>query len=423
MKTLARRFIAHWLELQVQQLVAAKKLEVVAVTGSFGKTSTKLAIASVLGQKYRVLAHEGNYNTELGLPLSVFELDVPTQIMNPLAWQKIMRNVKQAAANYSYQVLVLELGIDKPGDMDAFLRYLTPDIGVITAISPVHIEYFKDVEQIADEKFKLALGSRQTIICSDSQYLVARASKLQTRPITFGASGVFRLADQVATEEGIKGSLCLANETIRVQTHVIAEHGLRAVEAAAAVGKNLGLSNSQIKAGVEAFRPVHGRMNPLQGLNGSLIIDDSYNSSPEAAIAAIQTLISLPGKHIAILGSMNELGEYAEEGHRSVGAAAAGSKLDLLVTIGQQARDYLADEALKTMEPEQVKSFDSPIEAGTFVAPLLTAKHVVLAKGSQNGVFAEEGVKLLLANPKDVDKLIRQSAKWQKTKSEQFKVK
>lgn len=420
MKTFIRNLIARWLTRQVRDLIRQHDLRVVGVTGSYGKTSTKLAIAAVLGQKYAVLAHEGNYNSELGMPLSVFGETVPANLANPLTWLAVAARVRAKSHNYPYQALVLELGVDHPRDMDAFLRYLTPDIGVVTAVGPVHVEYFIDVEEIADEKFKLALGSKQAVINSDYDYLTSRAKLLNVDAITFGKSGQYHFDSTKTSSQGVEGDLCMPDKTLRVQTHVIAEHALRALEAAAAVGRLMGLNDAQIQAGVQAFRPVSGRMNPLPGVNGALIIDDTYNSSPDAVIAALNTLAELPGKRIAILGTMNELGDHSEAEHRRVGREAAKPKLDLLVTIGLDAQRYLADEAAKKMDKKTIISFMSPYEAGEYVRPLLTSKHVVLAKGSQNGVFAEEAVKLLLADDKDADKLVRQSAKWQKTKQEQF---
>ena len=421
MKLLVRNLIAGWLAQQVKKLIRDKSLKVVGVTGSYGKTSTKLAIASVLGQKYAVLAHAGNYNTELGLPLSVFEEEVPKSLISPMQWLAVAGRVQQKAKNYPYKVLVLELGVDHPKDMDAFLRYLTPDIGVVTAVAGVHLENFLDVDEIADEKFKLALGSSKALLYTANPYIKTRADQLLEDYLSYGEASDNRFTATTLGPEGIEGTLKLDGAELDIKTHVIAEHSLRALEAAAVVGKELGLGEAQIQAGVQNFRPVNGRMNPLPGLNGSVIIDDSYNSSPEAAVAAVKTLAGFAGPRVAILGSMNELGDYAEKGHRLVGAEVAKAKIDLLVTIGEQARLYLADEALKTMKPKQVQSFDSPYEAGEFVKPLLTGKHIVLAKGSQNGVFAEEAVKLLLADPKDADKLVRQSAQWQSKKEAQFK--
>ncbi len=415
MKILFRRLIARRLEKEVKRLIAAKHPIVVAVTGSVGKTSTKLAISHVLSTKYKVQAHQGNYNSEVSLPLSMFEMDVPAQLTNPLEWQKIFKAIRQRTKTFDYGAVVLELGADRPGDIAKFMRYLTPDIGVVTAVEPVHIESFKTIEAIFHEKSQLALGSRKTVLNVDDPRLMQLKKELHVPVTTYGVGGEVHFTKAEITSSGIKGELFLGSESVTVQTQVIGQHSLRALEAAAAVGQEIGLTPAQIKNGIETFTPVKGRMNPLPGKNGSTIIDDSYNASPKAVVAALDTLIQAKGRKIAILGNMNELAEQAEDGHRQVGAAAA--KVDLLITIGDLAEKYLADEAHKNgLRTDNIKSFNSPFEAGDFVAGLLKKGDTVLVKGSQNGVYSEEAVKLLLADKKDIRKLVRQTPEWLKKK-------
>ncbi len=418
LKSSARRFIARVLERQVKQLIIGNHLKVVAVTGSVGKTSTKLAIATILQQKFRVLAHEGNYNSEIGLPLSIFELETPSNLVNPLAWFKIFSLARRKAANYPYDVLVLELGADQPGDIGKFMGYLQPDIGIITAIAPAHTEQFGSVEAILEEKFKLALGSRLVMLNADDNLLMSRSSEVKDRLITFGEGGDYGW-DELDLNRGA-GQLRLGKYgTLGVKLNVIAIHAAQTIVIAGAVADQLGLDSQQIVDGAGQVKPFRGRMNPLSGALGSLIIDDTYNSSPSAAMAALKTLKTYSGTKIAIMGSMNELGAYSEEGHKLVGRACSG--VDWLITIGEAASNYLAHEAVKVgMKPDKVKTFDSPYAAGAFVKNLLGKDVTVLAKGSQNRVFAEEAIKLLLANSKDEDQLVRQSPKWQAVKLQQF---
>lgn len=417
MKKLFRRLVASRLENQVAQLIADNHIKVVAVTGSVGKTSTKLAIAEVLRTKFKVLAHEGNYNSEIGLPLSIFELEVPSNLFNPLAWSKILATMRQKAKNYPYNVLVLEMGVDTPGEMDIYLRYITPDVGLVTAIQKVHIEQFKTIEAIAYEKLKLPKASHKAVLNNDDPILREAAKELGA--LTFGQSGEVHFENLDLQPDGIAGDLKLADGSVSVKTKVIAEHSLRALEAAAAVGLDLGLDSEQIKAGIENFRPFKGRMNPLPGIKNSTVIDDSYNSSPGAAVAAIEALMKLPGRHLAVLGSMNELGDYAEEGHRLVGEQCAG--LDYLVTVGADAENYLVPAAIKAgLAAAKIRSFSSPFEAGRVMSAQVQAGDVVLCKGSQNRVFVEEAVKQLLADPSDQSQLVRQSKAWMTKKRAQF---
>jgi UDP-N-acetylmuramoyl-tripeptide--D-alanyl-D-alanine ligase len=162
-------------------------------------------------------------------------------------------------------------------------------------------------------------------------------------------------------------------------------------------------------------------MHSLPGLNGSTIIDDTYNSSPDAVVAALGTLAHMPvtGRRIALLGSMNELGDESPRYHREVGAAAAG--MDMLVTVGDMANTHLGPAAVAAgLDPTRFRSAQSPYAAADYLALILQPGDVVLAKGSQNRVFAEEAVKYLLADPADRVHLVRQSKSWLKAKARQF---
>jgi UDP-N-acetylmuramoyl-tripeptide--D-alanyl-D-alanine ligase len=424
LRVLLRTWVARRLESQVVRLIRERNPLVIGVTGSVGKTSTKLAIAHLLSTRYHVLAHQGNYNTEIGLPLAIFELEVPTHLTNPLIWVRILREVHRRRRSFAYDAMVLELGADQPGDIAKFMRYLTPHIGVLTAIAPVHTEQFGSVEAILDEKWLLARGSQRVLINADDERLVQQRAEL-TEDVVMGfgiENGDWQLSKLRLAKNGYEASLRRPDDKpLKVKTHALARHSLYALIAAAAVADWGGVSGRDIRRQLESWRPVKGRMSPLSGKKGSLIIDDTYNSSPDAAIAALDALYTLEGRHIAILGSMNELGEFEAEGHRQVGAQCG--KLDLLVTIGRAANEFLAPAARKAgLRAKQVAIFDSPYEAGSYLVDMLKKNDVVLAKGSQNGVFAEEAVKLLLANLKDREQLVRQSPEWLREKESQFPV-
>ncbi len=421
-KALLRGWVARRLEAQVVRLIRERDPLIIAVTGSVGKTSTKLAIAHVLSAKYHVLTHHGNYNSEIGLPLSIFEMDVPEQLINPFAWIRILHSVRQRRQTFAHDALVLELGADQPGDIGKFMRYLRPHIGVLTAIAPVHTEQFGSVEAILDEKWRLASGSHRVLINADDRRLMERCASLPAdTALTFGLDmGDWRMSNLQLGKHGYDATLERpADKSLKIKTHVIGRHSFYALAAAAAVADWSDVPGSDIRRQLGSWQPVKGRMNPLPGKKGSMILDDTYNSSPDAAIAALDSLYALGGRHIAILGSMNELGEYEAEGHRRVGSHCG--KLDLLVTIGQAAHEQLAPAARKAgLKAKRVVTFSSPYDAGAYVSGLLKKGDVVLAKGSQNGVFAEEVVKLLLADPADSDQLVRQSPEWLREKESQF---
>lgn len=421
-QTIKRRLkllAAARLEAHVNQLLKRHPdLKLVAVGGSVGKTSTKLAIATVLKQKLRVSHHEGNYNDHISVPISILGLAMPS-LYNPLSWRKTLRLAKQAAAaDYPYDVILVEFGTDQPGDIPAFMKLLKPDIGVVTATTPEHMEFFKTTKAVLDEEFSLARGSKLVVLNSDDAGLKGRLGDLQQTVITYGQSGTVHLAGGGQTAGS--ANLCLGHDTIDVKLSVVGRHSQYALLAAAAVAKQLGLSPAEIAAGVAKFKPVPGRMNPLVGKGSSLIIDDSYNASPDAVIAALATLAEVAtGRQIAVLGSMNELGDYAKTGHEQVGAAC--SNLDLLVTIGKDAKELLIPAAVKAgLKPEQIKSFMSPYEAGEWLGPQIGRGDTILVKGSQNGVYSEEATALLLRDSDDRSKLVRQTPDWLTKKKAQF---
>lgn len=425
LKGMIKDTITKVLEFQAKRLLKKHKPIIVAVAGSVGKTSTKLNIATVLSQKYKVLAHYGSYNTHIAVPLAIFDASIPLQLKNPISWLKVLLETQHKLNQpYPYEVLVLELGTDHPGEIEYFKNYIHPDIAVVTAVTPEHMEFFGTIDAVAKEELAIAHFSKETLINRDD--VDVAFSKLVPEGInldTYGTSGVaeYRFETQdVKPGQGFAGSFVspeFGKQAMNLQ--VVGEHNVRTVVAAGAVGIKLGLSAGQVLAGMQAIRPVNGRMNLLQGLKDSILIDDTYNSSPIAAIAALQALYKFPtNQRIAILGSMNELGDYSPQAHKQVGDACDPALLDWVVTIGADAANYLAPIA--EAKGCRVRTFTSPYEAGAFVHSVLQPQGVVLAKGSQNGVFAEESLKELLGGVDEDQKLVRQSSDWMAIKQAQF---
>ncbi|MGH9857031.1 MAG: glutamate ligase domain-containing protein, partial [Acidobacteriota bacterium] len=207
-----------------------------------------------------------------------------------------------------------------------------------------------------------------------------------------------------------------------VQLGLVGEHNLKSAVAAAGVATMMGVPNATIKKQLATLKPMAGRMQLIRGKNGSTIIDDTYNASPQAVKAALQTLYGLPksGRKIAVLGSMNELGATSQRAHQQIGRDCDRGHLDQVITIGREAAQYLAPAA--TAAGCQVESFLSPYAAGRYLARRLQKGDIVLAKGSQNGVFAEEAVAQLLASSQDKVKLVRQGGNWPQIKARQFHI-
>lgn len=421
-----KNFLLFLVEFQTKRFLRRHKPKVIAVAGSVGKTSTKLAIATVLGVRYRVLFEEGNYNVEISVPMTIFGLRMPplAKLRNPLTWLlQLWYMERKIRSPFEYDVILLELGTDHPGDIDHFKRYLHPDIAVVTAVAPEHMEYFKTIDAVAREELSVANFSELAIINRDDIDESFAKYMNNSNVDTYGTSGVAEyhyLVDDFEAGKGFVGKFVSPEFGEQpVILKLAGEHNVKAAVAAGVVAAKMGLSAKEITTGLQAVRPVKGRMNILRGLLDSTIIDDTYNSSPAAAVAALQTLYLFPSKQkIAILGSMNELGDFSQKAHEQVGSACDPTLLDWVVTIGEDAERFLAPAAAR--KGCRVRSFRSPYEAGAFVHSVLAPRATVLAKGSQNGVFAEEAVKVLLHATEEESQLVRQGSDWMAKKEAQF---
>ena len=393
---------------------------VIAVAGSVGKTSTKSAIATVLSEKYNVQWQNGNYNDIVSVPLIFFGQKMPN-IYNPFGWLKLfMSAVIQILGSYKYNIVIIELGSDKPGDIGFFKKYLHVDYGILTAISAEHMENFNDIEAVAKEE--LGISEIADVLIVDIDSVDKKYLKSLKNIMTIGeGSEDCRITSRNLTPElkrPVKFSL-KTGKSIELETEILGKQGLPAMAVATLLSSELELTDQQIKCGLNSIKPFAGRMQPLSGLKGSLIIDDTYNASPKAVETALMTLYEIPAKNkIAILGQMNELGKHSKALHQEIGRSCDPKQLKLVVTIGKDANKYLASEAER--RGCKVVRCPSPYHASDVVRPLLRKDTVILAKGSQNGVFAEEAIKELLYNPEDVNKLVRQSNSWLKIKDSQF---
>nr|AIA15125.1 Mur ligase middle domain protein [uncultured bacterium] len=419
MKKILRSIVCTILEWQVRRLRHKHRFQVIVVAGSISKTSTKLATAHTLEVSRRVIYQTGNYNDRVTVPLVLFGHQLPS-LLNVLAWLRIfVSNEAKIRLPYFYDVAVLEIGTDNPGQIKRF-AYLQPDIAVVTAITPEHMEFFKTLDRVGAEELKVCDFSDKVLVNADD----TPAKYIQDRGVlTYGqSSGVTYQASDI-NPLGLEGSdveLQLGTEPpFTARAHILGTQGVKILLAAAATAALAGLDDDEIQKGLLEVKPFAGRMQVLQGVRNSTIIDDTYNASPAPVIAALDVLYAAEApQRIAILGNMNELGDFSEEAHRQVGAYCRKDKLDLVVTIGPDAEKYLAHEA--AAQGCLIKSCSSPYEAGEYVKAHLAEGAVVLAEGSQNGVFAEESLKTLLANPGDAKRLVRQSAYWLEQKQRQF---
>lgn len=419
-----KKFVRWNLERYVKKYFKKHSPKLIAVVGSVGKTSTKLAIATVLSERYRIRTQNSNHNTDMSVPLGILGVEYPSDVHSIASWLAVFKAARlRIKTPQDVDVIIQELGTDAPGDIQAFGMYLKPDITVITSVSAEHMEFFGTLEKVAAEELSAAKFSQLTIVNRDdvdgkySKY--AETNSISTYGLSSPAEYRIEL-DPASPLDGRMGKFYAPEwEPLSVNIQLVGDHSVKAVVAAAAVGAKLGLTAQQIAVGVAKITPVPGRMSILRGMNESIIIDDSYNSSPLAATAAIETLYGIEApQRIVILGSMNELGSFTAEAHRQVASLCDPTKLEWVVTVGEIAQTYLAPFALE--KGCQVKSFKSPYEAGGFVHSVVRPGGIVLVKGSQNNVFSEEAVKVLLRDADDKKYLVRQDDVWMKKKQQFF---
>lgn len=410
-------------ELAKEYFTKHQDVKLVVVVGAAGKTTTKSAIATVLSQQFRVRVESGNLNDSMSVPPALLGVKYPDlkKLRSPFAWRKVFREMKKViAAPSDVDVIVQELGTDMPGQVPHFGEYLKPDLAVVTSVVPEHMEFFKTMENVAREELSVTAFSKETLINRDDIDDKFAEYMLSDRVTTYGvhapAENYFVTNGEQNVLDGFKGDMILVGlGKVPADVNLIGQHSLRAAIAAGAVGARLGMSAVNVSRGVGEIKAVSGRMNVLPGRQDTTIIDDTYNSSPSAAIAALKVLYQVKApQRFAILGSMNELGDTSASAHQEVGDFCDPTLIENVITVGKEANEFLAPAA--KARGNRVFCFLNPVEAGAFVSQRMSKGAVILAKGSQNGVFTEEAIKVLLKGTKEEKQLVRQNSYWMERK-------
>jgi UDP-N-acetylmuramyl pentapeptide synthase len=397
------------------------RLIIVGVTGSIGKTSTKDAIFTILHSRFPIQRSEKSYNTEFGMPLAILGQD--SGFSSPWKWIKVMTGAVWNAlvGGRDVHMLVAEMGVDKPGDMVQLLKLAQPVVGVMTNIRPVHLAegQFKDLDDIFNEKKKLVESIPEkgfAILNADDPYILQLRDALKCKTIWYGSSEIadLRLLSAESTEDGLRITVSYKDQMAVVTLPLLGGFQAYVLLPAVAVALTQGFELQEALDALQKYQLPPGRMNPIAGVNGSLIIDSSYNASPEAVKEALGVLGSMGGRRIAVLGNMNELGAHTESLHRDVGRHIVG-KTDMLLTVGEDAKK-LGDEALAHgFDQQMYKHFENTQMVTEFLRTIISPKDAVLVKGSQNKVRLERLVKALMKHPEKADELlVRQGPEWDK---------
>lgn len=425
MKDLIKPLIVHILTWEAKLVLAKHKPFIIGVTGNLGKTSTKDAIYAVMKQHYYTRRSEKSMNSEFGVPLTI--LGQKSGWNNPLAWGKVIVHGFFAIWQKSYPThLVLEIGADRPGDIQAISSWVRPDITVVTQFGqvPVHVEFFPDRDAVIHEKGYLVESIKENglfIFNADDNDAKKLIERTVVRKVSFG---VHEKSDIKANHvkqyghpiEGTEADILIDGATHHmVLPEVIGKSPIYCALPALAVARELNISLEVACASLRDADKPKGRMRLLSGMNGSIIIDDTYNASPKATEHGLKTLseIKTTGRKIAVLGDMLELGTHTRDEHYKIGLEVSKS-CHKLYTVGIRAR-VIAEGALDgKMLDDNIMECDTSLDAGKELVQVLGEGDVVYMKGSQ-GIRMERAVKMILASthdPKQV--LVRQEKEWER---------
>ena len=340
---------------------------VVAITGSSGKTTTKEMLAGIAGLKKKIIKAQGNYNNLIGLPLTVLKI------------------------NAQHELAILEMGTNTRGEIARLTEIAEPDIGLITNIGPAHLEGFKSVEMVREEKldlFRNMPDSGAAIINLDDERLLVTDKDWRGTRITFGLKKDADVSAEDIETKGMKGvSLTIRIGSFKqaITLSAAGNHNVYNALAAAASSWALGIDFSTICQGLMAFQPISGRMEIHRLKNGAFIINDTYNANPASFREALNTLRDLKGnqKSTVIMGDMLELGDLAEVMHEGIGSLMADTGVDTIYLRGRLSPATAAGALKKKMSKDQIVFFENPDEIIDRLASHVERGDWILVKGSR----------------------------------------
>lgn len=431
MKDFLRKVVVWILTWESKQILKKYHPKIIAVTGSVGKTSTKDAIAKVLEQKYKIRKSEKSYNSELGVPLTV--------IGSQSGWGSFLKWIGVVWKGFGLivntvpypEILVLEVGADRPGDIKKIRELITPDTAVLTSLAetPVHVEFFESPEEIFEEKGELVKGLPETsnvFLNFDDEEIVKFRENTAAKIFTYGLSdgseflgfdyGIFYQKEENGSiPEGISFKVNFSGQEFSVKViNAFGRHHVYPALAAIAVGLAYDIEIEKSVEALSLYSPPPGRLKLIRGINGSIILDDSYNSSPKALAAALDVLEELNAKRkIAVLGDMLELGRHTITAHRDLGRQAS-KVADILCTVGVRAKFFIEGAMKDGFKKKTIYTFGTSEDAAKELPNIVREGDLVLVKGSQS-IRMEKIVEALMADPaRKKELLCRQDEEWKK---------
>jgi len=319
MKSVSRFLITQILAAKSKSVLKRHRTQIIAITGSVGKTSTKEAIYHIVGRHFKAHHSPKGFNTELGLSLSVLQEEA-SGFSSVKAWLGILKRAF-AKRKLPYNKIVLEMGADKPGDIRKLTKIAKPNIAVITNVNPVHLEkgQFKDLDDIRNEKASLISGLRsEDVAILNFDDPLVKTMPTKGRIFSFGTTQEVdvRASEIESTNKGLKFTVTYKTESANFAVPVLGTFQIYTLLPAIAVGLTLGLTLKDCVAALRDFQLPNSRMNSIPGIHHSTIIDSSYNASPTSMARALELLKELKAdRKIAAVGTMNELGDRTKEAH------------------------------------------------------------------------------------------------------------
>jgi len=395
---------------------------IIGITGSVGKSSAKKSIYEILKTKYKVVCDKDYYSSDFNIPLAVIGIESGGHSI--VSWLKVfIKAIKIIIIKKDYpEIIILEMRVNRPGDMKKILKVAKPNIGVMTAIGkfPSHVKYFKNAKHVMREKSLLikSLGKKDLAVLNfDDEDIKELSKNIKPKIISYGfnsnediiASEVLLSDKKFRTEDGSMGmsfKITYNGTTVPFRLpYALGKGQIHSTLSAVAVGIHFGFNLVEMSEIVSNYHPLAGRMNLISGINESLIIDDSFNASPSSMGVALEAVEKLSAKRkIAVLGDMLELGEYCESAHREVGKIVSQS-VDILFAYGSRNK-ILCEQAQKSgMANDSIFHFDNIDDLIQSLKSVLQKEDVVLIKGSR-ATHMEKVVKEVMAKPELADKLL-----------------
>ena len=430
MKSFFKKIITAILTLIAKGILWRHNPRVIAVTGSVGKTSTKDAIYTVLKGQGSVRRSDKSFNSELGVPLSI--IGASSGWNNPFAWLGVIASgifqILEPRGSYP-KTLVLEVGADRPGDISSIAKWIKPHVVIITRLPdiPVHIEFFPTLESLIEEKLSLAKGLRKEgtlVLNADDHRVLAAKEKMHAKTITYGvnpdadirASNMQLLAPgEIFAEGGLTFKLEFDGTSLPVTLpNIYSETFVTVALAALTVAHVCEVNMIAAIGDLALYETPPGRVRLIPGLDETVLIDDTYNSSPAACEAGLHMLRDIPfGKRkIAMLGDMLELGKHTNDAHAEIGHVAKACA-DVLITVGLRAKEFAVGARKAKMNEKKIIECTDAKEAAEAYATIRKAGDIIYIKGSQS-MRMENAVKMLMAEPEKASKLlVRQETEWE----------